>query len=739
MKFKHIPFLLLAVVTIMLATATFVEKKQGHEAALSIVFTSWWMIALWALTALTSLIVIFRQKLQHRGATLMLHLSFLLILTGALITHIWGVTGTVDLRIGQTVCIFSNTSSNTLEKLPFSLTLNDFSVKNYPGTQSPMDYVSQVIISKENHTQDTLHISMNKIGETQGYRFYQSGYDADGQGTRLSVSHDLWGISVTYAGYALLFLSMVLFLILPNEGFRRLLREKAILTIVLLCAPLSSQATAPQPLTLPDSLASKFGNLYVYYNGRICPLQTMAKDFTTKLYGKPSYNGLSAEQVLAGWMLYPTNWIEQPIIKVKPAVAEMIGISSKYASYQDFHSPEGYKLDIPLTDIHAGRRTENARAITDADEKMNILLMLFNGQLLKIYPYASPTTIHGQVEWLSQSERLPKDMPEDKWIFIKKSMDYIGELAWQKDYTTLSTVLDKIKAYQEHEAANVLPDRQVFKAEKIYNTIDCTRLLAILLTTVGLISFFVYLYYWLRRQKTNRWLHICANIILTASLLYLVFFISLRGYVSGHLPLSNGYETMQFMSLCSLVVTLLFQRRYQLVMPFGLLLGGLTQMVAMMGEANPQITPLMPVLASPLLSLHVCIIMIAYSLLAFIMFNGLTALALSLRSDRYKSFISQLTRISRLMLYPAVFCLAAGIFIGAVWANQSWGRYWGWDPKEVWALITLLVYSLGLHRQSIHWMSRPVWFHLYMVLAFLSILMTYFGVNYFLGGMHSYA
>ena len=455
MKFKHTPFLLLAVATIALATATFVEKKQGHEAALSIVFTSWWMIALWALTVLISLIVIFRHALQRRGAALMLHLSFLLILAGALITHIWGVTGTVNLRTNQTVNTFKNTSSNTLDKFPFSLTLNNFSIENYPGTLSPMDYISQIIISKENHTLDTLHISMNKIGETQGYRFYQSGYDADGQGTLLSVSHDPWGIGITYAGYALLFLSMVLFLILPNEGFRKLLREKAILTIILLCAPLSSQATTPQ--TIPDSLASKLGNLYVYYNGRICPLQTMAKDFTTKLYGQPSYDGLSAEQVLAGWMLYPINWIEQPIIKVKPAVAKMIGISGKYASYQDFHSPEGYKLDIPLTDIHTGRRTENTRAITDADEKMNILLMLFNGQLLKIYPYASPTMIHGQVEWLSQSERLPKDMPEDKWIFIKKSMDYIGELAWQKDYATLSTVLDKIKAYQEHEAAIVLP------------------------------------------------------------------------------------------------------------------------------------------------------------------------------------------------------------------------------------------------------------------------------------------
>jgi len=173
-------------------------------------------------------------------------------------------------------------------------------------------------------------------------------------------------------------------------------------------------------------------------------------------------------------------------------------------------------------------------------------------------------------------------------------------------------------------------------------------------------------------------------------------------------------------------------------MPVGLLLAGLTLMVAMMGEANPQITLLMPVLASPLLSLHVCVIMAAYSLLAFILLNALTALILLARKG-HEEAVAQLTRMSRLMLYPALFCLAAGIFIGAIWANQSWGRYWGWDPKEVWALITMLVYSIPMHAQSIRWLQKPRWYHLYMALAFLSILMTYFGVNFFLGGMHSYA
>ena len=227
-------------------------------------------------------------------------------------------------------------------------------------------------------------------------------------------------------------------------------------------------------------------------------------------------------------------------------------------------------------------------------------------------------------------------------------------------------------------------------------------------------------------------------IILVLAILYLGYLIGLRGYISGHLPLTNGYETMQFMAFCTLILTLLLYRRYTLIMPYGFLLTGLTLLVNMMGQSNPQITLLMPVLASPLLSIHVCVIMLAYSLMAFCLFNGITALLLP-KTPMYDKQIGQLTRMSKLMLYPALFCLTAGIFIGAIWANVSWGRYWGWDPKEVWALITMMVYAVPLHQASIPFLRNPKWFHLYMILAFLSVLFTYFGVNFVLGGMHSYA
>lgn len=727
LKLRHIPFILLAVVTILLATATFVPDGTH-------IYTAWWMITLWALLAASALLVILRAKLHRRPATFLLHMAFLFILAGALVTHLWGKQGSVHLYLGATENTFINSAGNTVEQLPFALTLSDFRIETYPGTQSPMDYVSTISIRHNGTSDGTLRVSMNHIGTYGGYRFYQSGYSPDLQGTSLSVSHDPWGIGLTYAGYGLLFLSMLLLMVLPGEGFRRLLRQKAALVLALLSLFPALSTAAPQ--TLPQEQATKMGDLYIYYNGRISPLQTMARDLTTKLCGRPAYQNYSAEQVLAGYMLFPTSWTPESIIKVKPAVARLLGIDGKFASYEDFFDADGYKLQPMLDRIRSGQHVDEARAISEADEKMNILLMLFNGQLLKLFPYS---TQHGRLEWFSASDRFPADMPREKWTFIRNVQDYMGELAQDKDYAQLNTVLEKIRTYQQNEGGKLLPSDMKFQAEKLYNTLDYTRPLAMVLLTLGIVSFVVTLIYWLRQKTLPWWLRLMLNGVLVVSLLYLLTAVCLRGYISGHLPLSNGFETMQFLSLCTLVLTLLLQRRMPLLLPFGLLLGGLTLLVAMMGGANPQLTPLMPVLASPLLSLHVCIIMLAYSLLAFILLIGLTALALNAIRGNHEQQLSQLTRFSHLLLYPAVFCLAAGIFIGAIWANQSWGRYWGWDPKETWALITLLAYSVALHRQSLRWLQRPLWYHLYVVLCFLSILMTYFGVNFFLGGMHSYA
>ena len=777
-------FLLLAGIILVMVAATLIEKQTGSTTA---IYGSWWFASLWALMAVCGLVYCLRRKLQKRPATLLLHISFVLILAGALITHIWGQQGTVHLRIGYPSAEFV-TEDHHVHQLPFVMQLQEFDVKYYPGTQSPMDYVSKVEcmehsefkklsnpsnlsnpLNPSNPSNSTLSISMNHIGEHQHYRFYQSGFDPDMQGTLLTMSHDPWGIGVTYTGYALLFLAMLLMMVLPNEGLRRAIRAQKTpigndgkngkdlsrsARVLLLCIafliPHSSFLTphsSAAPKTLPAAQASEFCDLHVYYNGRICPLQTVAKDFTIKLYGKQSYEGLNFEQVFCGFLFYPTTWLDAPIIKVKGKAAQVLGIDGKYAAYNDFFDGNQYKLEEHLYD--------NKRALLEADEKANILRMLWAGEILKLYPY--------QGQWLSQGDNLPMDMPKEEYFFIKKSMDYVGELVVTQQYEKLTETIGKIRKYQQKQCyqtdadgriiVSTLPSKAAFHAEKVYNVADFTKPLAMAFATLGIILFLLFVL-----SKSPRWLISACNVLLVVTALYLVFLLGLRTYVSDHLPLSNGFETMQFMALCVLIITLLMQRRFSLAIPFGFLLTGLTLLVSMMGEANPQITLLMPVLQSPLLSLHVCVIMIAYSLLAFTFLNGIAYFILSNRSfetSKNRSFdpstpsnpsipstpspLSSLTTTSRMMLYPALFCMAAGIFIGAIWANVSWGRYWGWDPKEVWALITLLVYSFAMHSQSLPIFRKPKVFHLFMILAFLSVLMTYFGVNFLLGGMHSYA
>ena len=255
---------------------------------------------------------------------------------------------------------------------------------------------------------------------------------------------------------------------------------------------------------------------------------------------------------------------------------------------------------------------------------------------------------------------------------------------------------------------------------------------------IGLICFIYYCHCMASQKRTSRKAIIILNILLWIVFTYLSAAICLRGYVSNHLPLSNGFETMQFMAWCTLLLTFLLQRKFAMLLPFGFLLCGLTLMVSMLGESNPQITQLMPVLQSPLLSIHVVVIMIAYSLLAFIMLNGVTAVILHQSQKGCKEQIERLQIISQIILYPAIFLLAIGIFIGAVWANVSWGRYWGWDPKETWALITMVIYAIVTHLHLIKRCNSLWLFNVTSVIAFSSVLMTFFGVNYFLSGMHSY-
>lgn len=744
---KRTAFSLLGILLLILTIATILEKIYGTDFVNEYIYSSVPFVILWGVTAITSLLYIIKSKLHRQPVIFLLHLSLLFILAGALTTWIYGEQGTMRVRQGEQQTSFTD-SKGISHQLPFSITLNQFEIIYYKGTLAPMDFISHISVAdKDCHRQIQGKVSMNHIFSYQHYRFYQSGYSEDNEGSVFSVSHDPYGIGITYAGYTLLLLSTVFFFFSPQSRFRQLLKSPLLhrsLTVILLLFAFSLnsnflKANSPSPKVLPREVAEHFGDLYILYNNRICPLQTFARDFTIKLYGSSSYKGLTPEEVLTGWLFYYDSWKNEPIIRIKSNEArKLLEIEGNYARLKDYISTiNEYKLEKMMNHIRSGEQVTDKRGIEEADEKFNIINLVCTGAMMKIFPCRN---IAGKtLEWYSQSDQLPQDMDNDKWVFIRKSMSYVNEMIVMKKYNDACLLLEKIKKYQQKECDGLLPADNKFKAEKIYNQFDYSKSVAMACICIGLICFIYYCHCMASQKRTSRKAIIILNILLWIVFTYLSAAICLRGYVSNHLPLSNGFETMQFMAWCTLLLTFLLQRKFAMLLPFGFLLCGLTLMVSMLGESNPQITQLMPVLQSPLLSIHVVVIMIAYSLLAFIMLNGVTAVILHQSQKECKEQIERLQIISQIILYPAIFLLAIGIFIGAVWANVSWGRYWGWDPKEVWALITMLVYALALHPRSLPWFHRTMFFHVFCITAFITVLITYFGVNFLLGGMHSYA
>ena len=744
---KRTAFSLLGILLLILTIATILEKIYGTDFVNEYIYSSVPFVILWGVTAITSLLYIIKSKLHRQPVIFLLHLSLLFILAGAFTTWIYGEQGTMRVRQGEQQTSFTD-SKGISHQLPFSITLNQFEIIYYKGTLAPMDFISHISVAdKDCHRQIQGKVYMNHIFSYQHYRFYQSGYSEDNEGSVFSVSHDPYGIGITYAGYTLLLLSTVFFFFSPQSRFRQLLKSPLLhrsLTVILLLFAFSLnsnflKANSTSPKVLPREVAEHFGDLYILYNNRICPLQTFARDFTVKLYGSSSYKGLTPEEVLTGWLFYYDSWKNEPIIRIKSNEArKLLEIEGNYARLKDYISTiNEYKLEKMMNHIRSGEQVTDKRGIEEADEKFNIINLVCTGAMMKIFPCRN---IAGKtLEWYSQSDQLPQDMDNDKWVFIRKSMSYVNEMIVMKKYNDACLLLEKIKKYQQKECDGLLPADNKFKAEKIYNQFDYSKSVAMACICIGLICFIYYCHCMASQKRTSRKAIIILNILLWIVFTYLSAAICLRGYVSNHLPLSNGFETMQFMAWCTLLLTFLLQRKFAMLLPFGFLLCGLTLMVSMLGESNPQITQLMPVLQSPLLSIHVVVIMIAYSLLAFIMLNGVTAVILHQSQKECKEQIERLQIISQIILYPAIFLLAIGIFIGAVWANVSWGRYWGWDPKEVWALITMLVYALALHPRSLPWFHRTMFFHVFCITAFITVLITYFGVNFLLGGMHSYA
>ena len=766
-------------ILVLLIVATIVEKVAGTDIAVRYFYTAPWTIALWVVAVVAGMTYLIHERKykQINRWVFLLHCSFPLILSGAMITHTFGREGALHLRVGEQSSVFVNRAEEE-ENLPFTVVLEDFDILYYPGTQMPEDYVSKIVILKkvmdDSDTRDsgvkgffsafidgfkgaasskdlgsestiglpsfsprdlmqysaeevmaTGMVAMNKIFRYKGWRLYQSLYDDDMQGSTFLVSYDPVGITVTYAGYLLLLVSVCLYLMFGHRHHSREVHHRhhrrhtyeymgkpspfkgpqqtsvqSLSVIVCLSLLLSgSTLSAANPKTLQRPVAETFGDLLVEYNGRICPMSTLATDVTLKLYGKNYYKApdgtrYTANQVLTGLLFYYDDWAEMPL--------------------------------------------KHSRKPAANKEREMIRLMAGNGSLFKIWP--------AEGGWLdinltsTDGDAAYAEMEDNELLFRTYALQYVAHDLMQGRNVAANETLQKIRKYQiekynalTHHAGGPEFSEKRFRAEQTFRRINYSLPLAITMFMLGLLFFGWYCFL---RAKGRHFPNVLGYIMAAGLLLtwlFLTVMLAWRWYVSGHVPMSNGHETMQTLAWFAMVLSLVFSLRSRSVLPYGYLVSAMSLMVSMMTASNPQITHLMPVLQSPLLSMHVGVIMLAYAFLAFVMLNGIAALFMNDQEQH------RMRHVSEKLLRPGVCLLAIGIFLGAVWANISWGRYWGWDPKEVWALITLFVYAAPLHKRSLPFFQNVRFFHIYSIIAFLSILITYFGVNFFLGGMHSYA
>lgn len=762
-KIKKILFTLYALVIVCMGAATIVEKYQGTDFVGSHIYGAWWFTLLWALLAATATLYYIKHRTRSWTGTA-LHLSFVIILVGAFITHVSAERGTIHLRQGlptDRYTVYDRDMNAHPATLPFSIRLDRFDVQYHAGTDAAQDYVSHFTLTDNGQTTHG-KVSMNNIFSYGPMRIYQASYDSDGLGATLSTNSDPIGIPVTYAGYALLFVSLIGMLFDPRGAYRGLLHSQLlkkgalIVTLLFTLMPTSTLWAASttdnvKAHYLPASTAEKFGRLNILYNSRICPVQTVAIDFTKKLYGARSYKGLTAEQVFTGWIFWGEEWMDEPILKMKDGEMKQTLQLPDYVSANNFFNNDmgGYIIGPYVKEYYEGNHDKFHTQVASVDDKIQLLMDLRRGLLLKIFP----VTKGKNTTWYAPTEDMPKTINAEHQRFIQTIFTLLYDEAEDENYKQMDEMIGKIQKYQVKNAGTSLPTARQTEAERTYNSIPFATILFIVCLTMGVLTFFYTIVRLCRECRLEQnhdtragrkspfdtLVTALSAIVMLASLASLTYCQYLRWTISGTLPMSNGYETMLFVAWIVQVVALVFSLRFRILLTCGFLMSGFFLLVSHISQMDPQITHIMPVLNSPLLSIHVSIIMIGFALLSLPLINGITALIVRMVNRNASTVTLALQQLSLLFLYPAMAALGIGIFVGAIWANVSWGEYWGWDPKEVWALITFMIYAVALHPKTLPALRRPMAFHVFMIVAFLTIIMTYFGVNYVLGGMHSYA
>ncbi|MEN8202712.1 MAG: cytochrome c biogenesis protein CcsA [Bacteroidota bacterium] len=677
-----------------------------------------------------------RLEIKYRGMTKDLYVPGLARIAGQAVT---GAMGDLSYAI---------TYGSREISVPFSLFLNDFEVERYPGSNSPSSFASDVVLlDQELGIQEERRIFMNNVLKHRGYRFYQASYDQDEMGSVLSVNKDWAGTFVTYLGYLVLIAGMLVALFVPGTRFALIAKKSAPAAKVAIVALLllgGSMSVFSQEVP-PRDVAQEFGYLWVQdKGGRYKPMNTLSSEVVRKITKKSHYGSYSADQVLLGMIMYPASWQQKPLFKIKhPDLHQIVGYKGEMVSFTDLMDSTGssYLLSNIVNEAYSKQvtmQTELDREVIKLDDRVNALYLIQSGGLLRIFPDPGAEN-H---KWASVSEAMSAQISQQGESMSAVFMEYLNALQ-ESDYATAQS---RLKLMHDNQLKNedLLPSHSKKKMEILYNRINIFPRLASFYGLFGVILMVLQFLIIFKPRKLYRGLFNIGVIHLVVAFVLHTLALTGRWYISGHAPMSNGYESMIFVSWVTLLAGLIFVKRSGYAMALTGILAALALMVAGMSNMNPEITNLVPVLKSPWLTIHVAVIMAGYGFLGLASIMGLLNVVLyAILSPSNKSgmqeVIQQVTRVNHLTLIVGLYFMTAGVFLGGVWANESWGRYWGWDPKETWALITVLVYAFVTHMHRIPGLRGQYAFNLATFISYSSVMMTYFGVNYFLGGMHSYA
>ena len=658
--------------------------------------------------------------------------------------------------------------------LPFAIRLNEFQLERYPGSMAPSSYASEVTVIKDDKTYD-YRIFMNRTLNEGNFLFFQSSYFPDETGTVLSVNNDP-GKWPTYFGYFLLTLGLFLNFFDKKSRFRKLTKFVAnknlamfILTLALLStqnlkANESNNTTSPQEvddITMRvDYLnkfkdeskvtADKFGHLVVQSSGgRMKPLATLNREIVQKLSGKSSFMGMDANQIVLGMITRPDIWKDVKIIKINtPKLKKFLGVpeSEKYISFSEaFGEKNDYLLTKESEKALLTKPIERGtyeKDIIKVDEKLKIIYSVFNGALLNIFPKVyDEQSVDDNFKWYSPIEAMQEFSGQNQ-AAIGSVVRGLFNSTMDFDWNSANNYIDMIALYQDKVGTDIKPTASKINAEIVFNKLDIFFNLTLAYVLLGFImvvlAFVVIFKPEFKPAKTTKIIFAILTILFAIQ----TFGMGYRWYLSGHAPWSDIYETLIYISWSAIFAGVIFFRNSLLALGAATIIAGIFMFTAHLTDVDPQITSLVPVLKSYWLTIHVSILTASYGFFGLSAILGfLTLIMFIFRKNRphLDEIIKHISAINEISLIIGLACITIGNFLGGVWANESWGRYWGWDPKETWAYVSIVVYALVIHLRFVKSLNTPYVLATASLLAFSSIMMTYLGVNFYLSGMHSYA